>query len=116
MELEAAPIEDFEALVQCAESPGEGEDCVGHLEHTFFAIPEVINKDRVIEAAEDAFTVFEFLRDNAGDIAAIFEAGLCEKAHESRVHTAIDKIIFVLGNHFSKRYGAVFEDGACMAG
>lgn len=115
VEAELRPGESLEQLIERAEASGQGEEGIGEFAHEGLAVVHGFDDVLAGEARVGDLLVYERLRDDADDLAARFERGIGERAHEADAGAAVDEAQPAAGDFRACAAGG-FEERIAGAG
>ncbi len=102
MAAELRPGELLDQFFERADAARQGDEAVGALEHLSFALVHVAGDDQLLGKPPRPFAVGQKFGDDAGHVAAVFEHGLGERAHQAGRAAAIDQPDIVFGEDFAE--------------
>jgi len=98
----AAPGDLLDQFLERADTARKGDETVGMLEHRALALMHILRDDKLLREPSRSFTLGQEFRNNAGDVAAVFENGIGERSHQADRAAAIDQPHAVIGEDFSE--------------
>ncbi len=90
MLLELFPGDDLDHLVQGAETAGQDDETVGLGEHGGLALVHGAHHPEFVDTGIADLVSLQEVRDHAGDVAALFQDGPGDHAHEADVAGPVD--------------------------
>ena len=108
-----AQVSLLDQFFQRADAAGQGDERVGALEHDLLAGVHVGRDDQLVRLGHGVLARHQELGDDAGDLAAVFEHGLGDGAHQPDGAAAIDEPDVVVGEEFAEGFGRFDEAGIC---
>ena len=105
VQAQRAPGQDLEELLQCADAAWQDRKCVRTLEHLQLALVHVLDNHGFGERRVTCFALQQEIRDNADDLAAAFESGICRQPHQADATSAVNQRYAITGDQISEPGG-----------
>ena len=119
MASELNPGELLDQFFQRADAARQGHEGIGALEHFELALVHVARDDQLLRQPPRPLALGQKFRDDSGRLAAVFEHGFGERAHQADRAAAINQPDAVLGEDFAELFRrfdeARFSSGARSA-
>ena len=108
-----AQVSLLDQFLQRADAAGQGHERVRAVEHDLLAGVHVGRDDQFVRVGHGVLARHQELRDDAGDLAAVIEHGLGDRAHQADRAAAIDEPDVVVGEELAEGFGRFDEAGVC---
>ena len=112
---ELLPGHLFDQFLQRADAAGQGDECIGMLEHQPLALVHVRRDDHFLNASQHMFPGPEEVRNDPGHGAAMVQRGFGDRTHQPDRSTAINQPDIVLGENLPQGEGG-FDKARAGAG